>query len=60
MKIGDLVRLSYYGTSLKMFIHLHDRVGLIKDCAYDHYIVEWCGSAAPTVTHRRKDLKLAK
>ena len=58
MKIGDLVRLSCYGSNLKMFIHLHDRVGIVLDCAYDHYVVQWCG--ARSATHRRKDLKLAK
>ena len=63
MKVGDLVELSSYGSNLKMFIHLHDCVGLVKDACYDHYVVDWCGvanRAARSTRHRRKDLKLVK
>ena len=61
MKPGDLVTLSAYGRKLKMFINLHDKVGLVvrADRAGAIHIVRWHG-IAKEYHMERKDLKKVK
>jgi len=63
VKIGDLVTLSAYGKSLKMFECIdRDDVGLIYHMNLSSFFVRWCKSGKRTWKERlvRKDVKYAK
>ena len=62
MTPGELVQLSAYVKSLKLWMHLRGKVGLLisVDAGKDVYVVKWTGQDTREHGMQRKDIKRVK